>query len=448
MRTGGTSLEANGAFSQTAVMPMKPSPSSTSAVLAASAAFVLLSVATRLEAANWPQWRGPTRNGQSPEAGLLREWPKEGPKLLWQVRDLGDGFSTPSVVDGRLYVLANKGADDEFVQAREVKDGKQIWSSPIGKTGPNTPQMNWSGARSTPTVDGNLLFALGSDGDLVCLELGRGEPRTVWKKSLRTDFGGKPGSWAYAESPLVDGDAVVCTPGGKDATIVALSKKTGDVLWKCALPEDEEAAYSSIVVVETDRVRQYVQLLQKGLVGVDPKTGKFLWRYAKPVSPYNANIPTPVPDGGHVYVSSAGLGGGLVKLTVKDGGVTPEQVYFESKLPTAIGGAVKVGDYLYGTTGSALLCIDFKSGTVKWDNRAIGTASICVADGLLFLHGENGDVALVEASPEAYREKGRFTPPEQPKHARQMEKAWAHPVIADGRLFIRDLNSLWCYGVK
>jgi outer membrane protein assembly factor BamB len=347
-----------------------------------------------------------------------------------------------------MYILGSKGGVEEYVQARDVKDAKVIWTHLLGKSGPNIPQMNYVGARSTPTVDGNLLVVLGSDGDLVCLEMVGAAPKVLWQKSLRTDFGGKPGNWAYAESPLVDGDAVVCTPGGKDAAMVALDKRTGAVLWKCALPEAEEAGYASPIVVEAGGVRQYVQLLQKGLVGVDAKSGKFLWRYSKAISPYGANIPTPVAGDGYVYVGSAGAGGGAVKLMAKDGGVSAEPVYFESKLPTAIGGAIKVGEQLYGTTGQALLCVDFKTGAVKWENRAIGTASLCLADGLLFLHGENGDVALVDPSPEAYREKGRFTPPDQPKHTRQMEKAWAHPVVADGRLFIRDLNSMWCYAVR
>jgi outer membrane protein assembly factor BamB len=271
--------------------------------------------------------------------------------------------------------------------------------------------------------------------------------KIVWKKNLRRDFGGKPGEWAYSESPLVDGDTIVCTPGGSEATMVALNKKTGEVLWKCALPEGDAAAFASAIIVETGMVKQYVQLLEKGLVGVEAKTGKFLWRYGKAVSKYGANIPTPLSSDIYIYAGSAGTGGGVVKLTAKDRTVQAEEVYFESKLPTAIGGAVKVGNFLYGTTAQALLCIDFATGAVKWEDRAIGAASICSADGRLYLHGENGAVALVEASPEAYREKGHFTPPDEPKRSNGMEKAWAYPVVANGRLYIRDLNNLWCYDV-
>jgi outer membrane protein assembly factor BamB len=251
-----------------------------------------------------------------------------------------------------------------------------------------------------------------------------------------------------ASGPLVDGDTLVCTPGGTDATLLALNKKTGEVIWKSVLPEQDAAAFASCVVVEFGGAKQYVQLLEKGLVGVDAKTGKVLWRYAKPISRYGANIPTPLAADGYIYVASAGTGGGLVKLVGNDGKISAQEVYFESKLPTAIGGVVKVGDYLYGTTAQSMLCIDFKTGATKWEDRAIGAAALCFADARLYLHGENGAVALVQASAEAYRESGRFTPPDQPQHSNQMEKSWAYPVVANGNLYIRDHATLWCYNVK
>jgi outer membrane protein assembly factor BamB len=336
--------------------------------------------------------------------------------------------------------------DNEFVEALSVKDGKKIWSTRLGQVGNQKQEPNFPTARSTPTVDGNFLYALGSDGDLACLETSSGKVK--WKKSLRSDFDGKPGTWAYAESPLIDGETLVCTPGGSQATLLALNKNTGDVLWKCALPEADEAAYSSVIVVEAAGMKQYVQLLQKGLVGVEAKTGKFLWRYNKPVSVYGANIPTPVADDSIVYVGSAGTGGGAVKLVAQNGAIDPEQLYFSAKYPTAIGGGIKVGDYLYGTSGQALQCIEFATGKIKWEERSIAPGSLCYADGLLFVHGENGQVALVEASPDGYHEKGRFAPADQPAKANAMEKAWAYPVVVNGRLYIRDHNSLWCYNVK
>ena len=395
-------------------------------------------------ASDWPQWRGPQRNGNTAETGLLAEWPKEGPKLVWQVNDIGAGYSTPSVVGDRLYLLSNQGLDNEFVQALEARDGKRIWSQTIGKVGNPNQQPSYPAARSTPTVDGEWVFAFGSDGDLACLERATGKVR--WQKNVRADYGGQPGIWAYSESPLVDGEAVVCTPGGSNATLVALNKHTGELIWKCAIPGGEQAAYTSALAIVVGGVRQYIQMLQKGLVGVEAKTGKLLWRYDRTAKGSPAVIPTPVADGDFIYSAGARNGGGGARLKANGGIFEAEQVYFSPKLPTSIGGAVKAGDYLYGTSAGALLCLEFKTGTGKWDDRSIGAASLCYADGRLYLHGENGEVALVEATPEAYREKGRFKPANPPD--RGNSKAWAYPVIAGGRLYLRDMGALWCYDIK
>lgn len=407
-------------------------------------AFVSL-FALSLSAADWAQWRGPQRDGVSAEKGLLGNWPKQGPPLVWQVADLGAGYSTPAVVGDRLYLLSNEGLENEFVQARAAKDGQRVWSVRIGKVGNPKQDPSYPAARSTPTVEGKFLFALGSDGDLVCLETATGKER--WRKSLRTDFGGQPGVWAYAESPLLDGEKLICTPGGTNATLVALNKNTGAVIWQCAIPGADAATYSSAIPVEVGGVRQYVQFLAKGLVGVEATSGKFLWRYEKTALGSPAVILTPIAEQEFVYSGAYRAGGGLVKLKATNGGVEAEQVYFSPKLPIGLGGVVKVGDYFYGSTGQAYLCVEFASGTVKWEERTSPAAS-CYADGRLYLHAENGDVALLEPSPEGYREKGRFAPPEQPPRANQMEKAWPHPVVANGRLYIRDVGKLWCYDVK
>jgi len=396
--------------------------------------------------ADWPQWRGPQRNGVSAETGLLQAWPEGGPKLRWKINDVGMGYSTPVVVGDRLYLLANEGVEDEFVQAHSRTDGRRLWRTRLGKVGKPNMQPNFYGARSTPTVQGQVLYALSSDGDLACVEIDSGQVR--WRRNLQTDFGGRPGDWAYAESPLVDGETLVCSPGGPEASVVALNRHTGELIWKCALPEADTAAYASAIVVEVGGIKQYVQLLQKGLVGIEAKTGRLLWRYAKPVSRYNANIPTPLGAEGCVYVASAGTGAGAVRLVAQEGRIQPQELYFDANLPTAIGGVVKVGDCLYGTTAKALVCLDFATGTVRWQAPALGAASLCVADGRLYLHGENGEVALVAPSPEGYQLKGRFSPPEQPKRRGSMEKAWAHPVVAHGSLFVRDHNMLWCYDVQ
>lgn len=399
---------------------------------------------------DWPQWRGPARDGISKESGLLKQWPAGGPRLLWQVNDIGDGYSTPAVVGSRIYLMSNHGLENEFVQALSTKDGKPIWTTRVGNVGNPNQNPPYPKARSTPTVDGNFIYALGSDGDLVCLEAKSGKIR--WQKSIRKEFGGQPGEWAYAESPLVDGDVLVVTPGGAEATMVALNKRTGALMWKSAVPGGDPAGYASAIVVHGGGRKQYVQFLSKGIVGVDAKTGAFLWRY-KDAAKGPAQYFTPVARGEYVYGGALGIGGGLVRLKTEGGGVAAEQVYFERGLPNGLGGAVLVGDYLYGTeiATAPLVAIDFLTGKVKWKADSIGRVSISAADGLLYLHGLDGDVALVEATPDAYREKGRFTPPNQPKHKQvgtYPEQAFAHPVIANGRLYIRDLGTLWAYDIK
>lgn len=406
---------------------------------------VCLCLAAGVRAADWPQWRGPNRDGHSRETGLLKQWPAEGPRLLWQVNDLGKGYATPSVVGGRIYLMSNQGLDDESVSALEVTTGKKIWSTRIGKVGNPKQQPNFPAARSTPTVDGAVLYALGSDGDLVCLDAATGKIR--WQKSLRSDFGGSVPTWAYAESPLVDGDVLACVPGGAEATIVALNKRTGAVIWRAAVPGEGMAGYASLVIDTTGGIRQYIAYTANGLVSVDAKTGKFLWRYDKTKGSQGMSIQTPVARDGYVYSGASRVGGGAVRLTAAGGSVTAVEAYFDLRLPTAIGGTVLVGDYLYGTSQTAM-CVDFKTGQVKWNERSIGPASLAYADGLLYLHGEDGQVALIEANPEAYRERGRFAPPNQPARGSGMEKAWTYPVISDGRLYIRDLDTMWCYDIR
>jgi outer membrane protein assembly factor BamB len=411
---------------------------------------VTLPVSLATTSSDWPQWRGPERNGTSKERGLLKQWPAGGPKLLWQVSDIGDGYSTPAVVGNRIYLMSNRGMDNEYVQALSTDDGKVIWATRVGNVGNPNQNPPYPKARSTPTIDGGLVYALGSDGDLVCIETGSGKIR--WEKNIRKEFGGQPGEWAYAESPLVDRDVVIVTPGGAQATIVALNKKTGAVIWKSAVPGGDPAGYASAIIVNGGGKKQYVQFLSKGLVGVDAATGQFLWRYAD-VAKGPAQYFTPVASGEYVYGGALGVGGGLVRLQADAGGVKAEQVYFARGLPNGLGGAVLVGDHLYGTdiaTGP-LVAMEFATGKVKWQTESIGRVSMVYADGLLYLHALNGDVALIEATPEAYREKGRFTPPNQPHHKKvgdYGEQAFAHPVIANGRLYIRDLESLWAYDVK
>jgi outer membrane protein assembly factor BamB len=227
-----------------------------------------------VEGGDWLEWRGPNRDGKSSETGLLQSWPEGGPGLLWQIEGIGGGYSTPAVRGDRLYFATNVGFDDEFVRALSAKDGSLIWSTRIGKVGAPDQKPSYPGSRSMPTVDGDLLYAVGSDGDLVCLETATGKLR--WHINFAKEFGSKPPRWAWAESPLVDGDKVISSPGGSDATILAVNKMTGDVIWKSAWEGGDLAGYGSPVLATISGVRQYVVFMGNGVGGVDAASGKLL----------------------------------------------------------------------------------------------------------------------------------------------------------------------------
>jgi outer membrane protein assembly factor BamB len=409
---------------------------------------ILPALPGRVQADDWPQWRGPERTGLSRETGLLKEWPKDGPELLWKRKDIGGGYSTPAVVGDRIYLMVDR-KGEEFALALSVKDGAEVWATSVGKVGPNqSPQ--YPGARSTPTVDGERIYVLGSDGDLACLDKETG--KSVWSRSLRKQFGGKPGMWAYAESVLIDGDTLVCTPGGKDSTLAALNKKDGETLWKCPVPGGDAAGYASVIVADVGGVRQYIQFVANGVVGVDARTGKFLWRYNK-TTDQAANIPTPVFHDDSVFTSTSRNGSGLNRIKVATDAVSTEEVYFKKMPLNSIGGVVLVGDYLYGTAANGdLTCVDFKTGDIKWRHACVQSAALTYADAMLYVRGQGGSgfgkekppwVALADATPDGYKEKGRF---QQPDHGNM--PAWAHPVVANGHLYLRDAGVLLCYNIK
>jgi outer membrane protein assembly factor BamB len=303
-------------------------------------AIVVLTFVPAALANDWPQWLGPERNNVSTETGLLKTWPQGGPPLKWKAKDLGEGYSAPAVVAGRIYLMGKFG-NDENVLALDEKEGKPLWSVKIGKVGKNPDAYNYPGPRGTPTVVGDKLYALGSDGDLVCLELTKGE--TVWKKNLRSDFGGKPGSWVYSESPLVDGEVVIVTPGGKTATVVALGKDDGKLVWKSAPGGGDTAAYSSPIRIDTAGVKQYVVFLKTGLVGLTASDGKMLWRYDKPANKQGINIPTPIFHNNQIFgVSGYKAGGGMVKLAADKDKVSATPDWFSIKLASKVGGFVCV----------------------------------------------------------------------------------------------------------
>ena len=393
-------------------------------------------------AGDWPGWMGPDRTGVSSEKGLLKEWPKDGPKLLWKVTGLGGGYSTPAIANGRIYLLGTRDGKEQAI-ALDAKDGKEIWATAIGPIAKEGPP-SYPGPRSTPTVDGDHLCVLGSDGDLLWLDAAG---KVVWHKNLSKDFEGARGRWAYSESPLIDGDVLVCTPGGEKATLVALKKKNGELIWQASVPKGNQAAYASPIVAEVGGVKEYVQFLGGSLVGVAAKDGKLLWTYdgVKGIT----NCTTPLFHDGCVFVSATGRGrtptsgSALVRLMANGEGVTAKEVYHIQDLANHHGGVVRVGDYLYGTNNSALLCIDFKTGETKWQDTSVGKGSILAADGRIYVRSEKGPIALVESIPTAYKEKGRFQQPD-----RSGKNAWPHPAIAGGRLYLHDQDALLCFDLK
>jgi outer membrane protein assembly factor BamB len=301
-------------------------------------------------------------------------------------------------------------------------------------------------------VDGDLVYALGTAGDLVCLKAADGTE--VWRKNLKKDFGGRfMARWAYCESPLIDGDKLVCTPGGKDATVVALDKKSGEVVWKAQVPDGNGAGYASPIVIEAAGHRQYVHFLEGGLVGIDAASGKVLWRNGKGANRVG-NCATPVFSDDCVFAASAYNAGGVqVKLSKDGDGVKAEEVYTTKKMQNHHGGMMLCDGCLYGANGGNeggyLICLDFKSGDVKWDERdkpgraGVKKGSVAMADGRIYYRQEDGTMILFEPSPKEYLERGRFTQPE-----RSSANAWSHPVIANGKLYLRDQDVLLCYDVK
>jgi outer membrane protein assembly factor BamB len=389
-------------------------------------------------AQDWPQWRGPNRDGVSTEKGLLQQWPQAGPPLLWKATGLGEGFSTVAVVGGRLYTAGEKNGTS-YVHGLDANGGKILWSTKIGKAG--APGWGgFTGPRGTPTIDGDLLFVMGQFGELVCLKIADGSE--VWRRHLVNDLGGKQPEWGYSESVVVDGDRMVCTPGGSKGAIVALDKRTGSLLWQSKAFTDE-AHYSSLVCAEICGIRQYVQLTAESVVGVGTD-GTLLWRAARKGE--TAVIPTPIVSGNRVYVTSGyNIGSNLFEITQVDGQLKARQVYAQKSPANQHGGAVLVGDYVYGHCDSkGWVCQDFATGKLMWAEKGqIGKGSVVYANGRLYLRSEdNGTVGVIEATPQGYKETGRFVQPGFGK-----PKTWPHPVVAGKRLFLRDQDVLLCYDV-
>jgi len=379
---------------------------------------------------DWPQWRGPNRDGISKETGLLKQWPAGGPPLAWKATGAGGGYSSFSIANGRLYTMGLRG-DREYIIAFNVADGKEVWATPHGSAFRND---RGDGPRGTPTVDGERLYALGGSGDLSCLDTKTG--RSIWTMNVLSKFGGSNTRWGISESPLVIGEKVLVNAGGPGASIVALKKTDGSLIWKS---QSDEAGYSSAIPVEVGGVTQVVFFTGIRALGLDLRDGRLLWEYARPSNDV-ANVATPVARLNRVFISSDyGTGGGLVEIKA-DG--KAQEVYFTKDMRNHHSSTVLVGDHLYGFSSSILTVMRFDTGEIAWRDRSVGKGALTYADGHLYCFSENGVVGLVEVNPTAYHEKGRF----------QIQQGslptWTHPVVAGGRLYLRDQDTIYAYDVK
>ena len=393
------------------------------------------------DSGDWPRWRGVKNDGVSAETGLLSSWPEKGPPIVWSVRGLGDGFSSVAVAKGKIYTMGRKDGRTHLV-CRNFEDGDEEWTTEVG-----------SGDRPncTPTVDveANLVFGLTHAGDLLCANATSGE--AVWRKSYKDDFGGQMMSgWGYSESPLVDGDLLICTPGGDKAVMVALNKKTGETIWATQSEGLGGAGYASPIISNGAGVKQYLTLTRRGLIGVAAENGRLLWNYDR-IANSTANIPTPIVKDDFVFSSTGyGDGGtGLIRLVKQDGGVNFQEVYYKksNELQNHHGGMVMIGDYIYmghGHNNGFPVCVDAATGRAVWGpERGAGgdSAALVAADGHLYFRYQNGIMALVEATPKGYNLKGSF------RIKSHNGESWPHPVIAHKKLLLRDQDELHCYDV-
>ncbi|HKO95523.1 MAG TPA: PQQ-binding-like beta-propeller repeat protein [Pyrinomonadaceae bacterium] len=399
-------------------------------IAAVSISVFLAGQAAAQTGGDWPQWRGTNRDGISKETGLLKQWPADGPPLAWKATGAGGGYSSFAVANNRLYTMGLRGTK-EFVVAFDVATGKEVWATAHGGAFRND---RGDGPRGTPTVDGDRIYALGGNGDLSALDTKTG--KVVWTMNVLEKFGGTNITWGISESPLVVGDKVLVNPGGPGASIVALNKKDGSVVWKS---QSDRAGYSSAVPVQIGNTTQVVFFTHKRAVGLDLKDGKLLWEYGKAANNV-ANAATPIVRGNRIFISSDyGTGAGLVEI--KADGVAQE-IYFTKDMRNHHSSSVLIGDYLYGFSGGILTAMKFDTGEVAWKDRSVGKGSIVFADGHIYAVSENGVVGLVEATPTAYKEKGRF-------HIQQDAlPTWTHPVVAGGKLYIRDQDTIYAYDVR
>ena len=397
---------------------------------------------------DWPHWRGPNRDDRSTESGLLQEWPSNGPRQLWVNKESGLGYSGFAIAGDKLFTMGLEG-DSEFALCMNAENGLEQWRTDLGKRFDN----NWGdGPRSTPSVNGDRVYFMAAAGTLACLD--RNDGTKLWSVNM-ADFGGSVPTWGYAESPLVDDGKVICTPGGGEGTLLALDKNTGKKLWQSpaitrTLENGSEtppakAHYSSILPINWNNQRQYVQLTAVALVGVHAQTGDKLWQSDWPGR--TAVIPSPIFDGGEVYATSGyGVGSKLVKIEDDN---TLTDLWYSKDMQNHHGGVIKIGDYFYGSSAQAFVCQNRIDGKMMWSDRKIKKGALTYADGLFYhVQEDDGKVLLISADEHSHQIQGSFVLSPQTKLRKPAGKIWVHPVIARGKLYLRDQEMIYCYDVK
>jgi len=388
-------------------------------------------------AADWPTWRGADRDDLSSETGLLQSWPEGGPQQLWTFNKAGNGYSGFAISNGTLYTLGTRNGK-EILLALDANTGKEKGAVAMAPILSN----NWgNGPRGTPTVADGMVFAMSGNGVLVAADAKTAA--TKWTVNM-SDFGGRRPGWGYCESVTVDGNQVICSPGGAQGTLLALRVADGSKVWQSAEMTDG-AQYASIVTIEHEGVRQYVQLTQRHIFGVNAQSGKVLWQ--SPWEGRTAVVSTPIHKNGYVYVSSGyGVGCKLVKL----GSGTASEVYRNQVMKNHHGGVLLYGDHLYGySDGPGWICQNFLTGEMVWNSKSLGKGSVTYADGRLYAVSESdASVVLLAASPDGYQEHGRFKLSPLSTIRSDRGKVWTHPVISNGKLYLRDQDMIYCYDIK
>ncbi len=382
--------------------------------------------------ADWPQWRGPNRDGVSQESGLLKKWPENGPKQLWRV-STGKGFSSVVVAGGKVYGAWAKGNYEELICLDE-KSGEQLWKHRLGTVFVN--EMG-SGPRSSPIVDDGLVYAIGARGNLHAVDAKSGEK--AWSRNLTREYGTRIPRWGYSSSPLVEGNLLLVELGGKRGyAFAAFDKKTGNIVWHS---ESDQPGYSSPIVITMHGKKQVVFFSAYGLQALSLDDGKLLWKHSWDTN-YNVNAAIPLfyPPNNILISSSYGVGAALVEVNKSGGRFETKQAWFTKRFKNHFNSSVLIGDYVYGFDNAILKCLDVRTGEEKWKARGFSKGSLIAADGKLIVLGEQGRLALVEATPDEYQEISSFQP--------LSGKCWSSPSLANGRLYVLNEKELISFDIR